>query len=338
MRRLARPGDPIEILHGDDAPGAEERRHLPKHLFGVRHIDEHQASVGKIKGRPREAARSRRALNELHILQTEFGNRAPRLPRYYGPIRHPPRPDLALAGCRLRSRPHRGGFPCSARSPCHACRRHYPGGTAWTLSLVLSSQRRPSPLSDRFGSHIILFEACSAFTPVTACMRAESPMRPFDVRVLQRDSLPPLTAPTASGWSDHLPGGTLTHWRSPSLHGAPDSRHKGGGIKHRFDIMSPSRLLPDQPSDPLNTVRTKGFSSARRTAKPVRAKRRRHSGRQKVAEAACCRLQRPLAAACRGVHGHSATPDRRPAVHAGHTVAGSLGASNPGSQGDNPGT
>ena len=126
----------------------------------------------------------------------------------------------------MRSRPHRLGFPCSGRSPCHACRRHYPGGTAWTLSLVLSSQRRPSPLSDRVGSHIILFEACSAFTRVTACLRAESPTRPFDIGVLRRDSLPPLTAPTASGWSDPLPGGTLTHWRPPSLHGAPDRPHE----------------------------------------------------------------------------------------------------------------
>ena len=146
-----------------------------------------------------------------------------RLRRYYGPIPHPLRPDLPLTGCRLRARPHRLGFPCSGRSPCPACHRPYPGGTAWTRSLVLSSQHRPSPLSGRVGSHVILFEACSAFTRVTACMRAESPSRPFDIGVFQRNSLPPLTAPTASGWSDPLPGGTLTHWRSPSLHGTPDS-------------------------------------------------------------------------------------------------------------------
>jgi toxin ParE1/3/4 len=50
--------------------------------------------------------------------------------------------------------------------------------------------------------------------------------RPFFIGVFQRDSLPPLAAPTASGWSDQLPGGTLTHWRSPSLHGTPIARTK----------------------------------------------------------------------------------------------------------------
>src|SRR5262249_13608132 len=41
-----------------------------------------------------------------------------RLPRSYGPLRHLGRPDLALAGCRLRvTRPHRRGFPCGVGSP-----------------------------------------------------------------------------------------------------------------------------------------------------------------------------------------------------------------------------
>src|SRR5436309_5400180 len=39
----------------------------------------------------------------------------------------------------------------------------------------VSSQLRPSPCLSRFGSHIRVFEACSAFTRVTACMRAELP-------------------------------------------------------------------------------------------------------------------------------------------------------------------
>ena len=41
-----------------------------------------------------------------------------RLRRYYGPLRHPKRPSLSLAGVRLRvTRPHRMGFPCCVRSP-----------------------------------------------------------------------------------------------------------------------------------------------------------------------------------------------------------------------------
>src|SRR5205807_9288988 len=47
-----------------------------------------------------------------------------------------------------------------------------------TYSLVLFHQRRPSPKSRWVGSCINRFEACSAFTHVTACMLAKSPTRP----------------------------------------------------------------------------------------------------------------------------------------------------------------
>src|SRR5450830_1103768 len=67
------------------------------------------------------------------------------------------------------------GFPCSGRFPCHACHRHYPGGTDRAHSLYVPGRLRPSPSVGRVGSHIRLFEACSTFTHVTACMRAESP-------------------------------------------------------------------------------------------------------------------------------------------------------------------
>jgi len=36
-------------------------------------------------------------------------------------------------------------------------------------------QHRPSPSLCRVGSHIVRFEACSAFTRVTACLLAELP-------------------------------------------------------------------------------------------------------------------------------------------------------------------
>src|SRR5258708_40089743 len=34
------------------------------------------------------------------------------------------------------------------------------------------------------------------------------------------------TAPIATGWSDQLPGGIRTHWKSPPLHGALSQRIK----------------------------------------------------------------------------------------------------------------
>ena len=44
-------------------------------------------------------------------------------------------------------------------------------------------RRRPSPFRWRVGSHIIRFEACSAFTRVTACPLAESLDDPFHRRL-----------------------------------------------------------------------------------------------------------------------------------------------------------
>src|SRR5215831_6894393 len=100
-----------------------------------------------------------------------------RLRRYYEPLRHPRRPGLALAGLRLAvTRRHRWGFPCCAALRVQACRRQYPGGTADGIgSLPGCPRRRPSLLFRQVGSRITRFEACSAFTHVTACLLAKSP-------------------------------------------------------------------------------------------------------------------------------------------------------------------
>jgi hypothetical protein len=102
----------------------------------------------------------------------------------------------------------------------HACRRHYPGGTEWVLMSLLphSTAAFPGKLTGRL-PHLVTFEACSAFTRVSACMFAGSPeltryIRGFDGFVTSS------TAPIAAGWSDPSPGGTRTHWMSPPLHGA----------------------------------------------------------------------------------------------------------------------
>ena len=76
----------------------------------------------------------------------------------------------------------------------------------------------PGKLTGRL-PHFVSFEACSAFTHVSACMLAGSPevtryIRGFDGLVTSS------AAPTASGWNDPSPGGTCTHWKSPPLHGA----------------------------------------------------------------------------------------------------------------------
>ncbi len=77
------------------------------------------------------------------------------------------------------------------------------------LSLVRSNSQRPSPLFKRVGSYITLFEACSTFTHIPACVLAESPKATLYIEVLSMVHFP--IAPIATDWSDQLPGGILTH-------------------------------------------------------------------------------------------------------------------------------
>jgi hypothetical protein len=122
-------------------------------------------------------------------------------------------------------RDHRWDFPCCAWSPLPTCRRHYPGRSDRICSLVRFHPLWPSHESGRVGSRISPFEACSAFTHVTACTLAKSPSDPLHQRLQQfrclhccsdcyrvkrtsfRASLPPL-------------------WTS-AFHGAPVSRDLG---------------------------------------------------------------------------------------------------------------
>lgn len=60
-----------------------------------------------------------------------------RLRRYYEPIRHLPRPPLALTGSAL---PHGTGadFPCCIWNRSRACRHHYPGETGGQGQRILN--------------------------------------------------------------------------------------------------------------------------------------------------------------------------------------------------------
>ena len=84
----------------------------------------------------------------------------------------------------------------------HACRRHYPGGASRCACRSLLDRWQPSPLFRRVGLRVARFEACSAFTRVAARMVAEPPKAARYTEVLQSKSLPPSTAPIATGWSD----------------------------------------------------------------------------------------------------------------------------------------
>src|SRR5271169_1551526 len=81
-------------------------------------------------------------------------------------------------------------------------------------------RRRPSPSERRVGSCTTRFEACLAFTRVTACMLTKSPLRPSAPKA-SAASLPPPLLRLLPGGTNQLPGGTSTRCGPTPFHGAP---------------------------------------------------------------------------------------------------------------------
>src|SRR5215471_9912791 len=96
---------------------------------------------------------------------------------------------------------HRWGFPCCYWSTLPACRRHYPGRSDGTCSLVLSHQRRPAH-NTRGGMAPALHVSRPAQRSLTL-RPADSPSRLSDPlhRRLRR-FVSSTAAPIASGWSE----------------------------------------------------------------------------------------------------------------------------------------
>ena len=85
-------------------------------------------------------------------------------------------------------------------SLCTCC-RHYPGAAAGRTLRSASPSRISLPRkSGRVGLRIVLFEVCSAFTRVTACTLALSPIRDTLIEGFSH-FVTSMTAPIASGWS-----------------------------------------------------------------------------------------------------------------------------------------
>src|SRR5215469_8070791 len=76
----------------------------------------------------------------------------------------------------------------------------------------------------RVGLHIVLFEACSAFTRVAAYTLARSPIRDPLIEGFSH-FVTSMTAPIASGGSES-PGGTCTHL-SGALVSSGNFQHRG---------------------------------------------------------------------------------------------------------------
>ena len=110
-------------------------------------------------------------------------------------------PGLSLTGVRLIIPGHASGFPVlRALSLCTCC-RHYPGAaTEGTASLISPSHVSLPRKGDRVGLRIVLFEACSAFTRVTACTLTRSPKVTLYIEGLSH-FVTSMTSPIASGRS-----------------------------------------------------------------------------------------------------------------------------------------
>ena len=132
--------------------------------------------------------------------------------------------------CPLRAisltvtRRRRWGLPCCVRLPVHTCCRQYPGGILESVARASGLLSADTPASrngslphspSRSASHVGTFEACTAFTCVTACMLAEPPGGPLTSECFYNKLA--FVAPTATGWNDSCRVGLLSHWKSPQF-------------------------------------------------------------------------------------------------------------------------
>src|SRR5450755_724171 len=107
-----------------------------------------------------------------------------------------------------------------------------PRRSGWAYSSLCSPSRISLPRKGRrVGLRIVLFEACSAFTRVTACTLALSPIRDTLTEGFSH-FVSSMTAPVASGWSGCR--GTCTHWKAPPFHGAHPTRTIDGESQCQF--------------------------------------------------------------------------------------------------------
>src|SRR5258707_4112420 len=91
-----------------------------------------------------------------------------------------------------------------------------PRCSGWASSSLVSPNRVSLPrFHFRVGLHIVLFEACSAFTRVAACTLARSPYIVTAIRRLQTLRL--LHVCSGRFRLERSPGGACTHWKSAAL-------------------------------------------------------------------------------------------------------------------------
>jgi hypothetical protein len=98
------------------------------------------------------------------------------------------------------------GLPCCVRFPCVHAVATTPAQRLGAPTSLISPRRISLPrYGSRVGLRIVLFEACSAFTRVTACTLALSPIRDTHSEGFSY-FVTSIAAPAASGWSGRRVG------------------------------------------------------------------------------------------------------------------------------------
>ena len=171
---------PAQMVVEHEAVDADDRFGMPPAcvVFGVAAVAEGAEDI--FEGVASQPLRPRAAIPWVEMPHGYAGSG---VPRSFGP----PLPD-----CRRR---RRSALRCFWRS-------------GRPVRASLASRPVPAfPVIRRVGPRVARFEACSTFTRVAAHMGAKPPRAARCTGVLQSKSLPPLTAPIATGWSDSCRAG-----------------------------------------------------------------------------------------------------------------------------------
>ena len=205
---------------GGRLPGwhpAREFHHGPELKRSIREAEDTDAVDlslnSKIKYQDAEKNLRKKDMGQLRLLDRRSPDTASLVLRTSPP---PCWPNLTLAGCRLAHATPPAGLPVLRPSPpstraaattpaepVGACVARFP--TAGSLPRIPGGSASAS----------LRFEACAAFTSLRPAWSLNRPGRPFVIGVLQPMSLPPSSAPTATGWSDSCRAGfaPAVEWR-----------------------------------------------------------------------------------------------------------------------------
>ena len=122
---------------------------------------------------------------------------------------------------------HRQGFPCCVHSPLPRVPPPLPRRNRSVLASLASRPLAAFPVfrAGRLPHHFVSRPAQRS-TSLRPAWSLNRPGRPFVVGVLQPMSLPPSSAPTATGWSDSCRAGfaPAEEWRLVTAHRNPTLR------------------------------------------------------------------------------------------------------------------